>query len=78
MTERLDTWHQLAAKIEEQLLLGQGGLLESNQYLLEVNLGDLSDSTGEGHEYWLLAIQAARIAGGLGSEGRPSDGTDYG
>ena len=59
-------------------MLGQGGLLESDQYLLEVNLGDLSESTGEGHEYWLLAIQAARMAGSLGSEGQPADGTDYG
>ena len=68
----------ITARIEEQLLLGQGNLLEEDQYLLEVNFGDLHKSTGERHEYWLLAIQAARITGGIAMEQVPADGMDYG
>ena len=69
---------EIAARIEEQLLLGHGDLLDEDQYLLEVNLGDLRDSTGERQEYWLLAIQAARVAGGIAMDRLPTDGTDYG
>ncbi len=45
----------IAARNEEQLFLGHDDLLEEDQYLLEVNLGDLHKSTGERQEYWLLA-----------------------
>ena len=69
---------EIATQIEEQLLLGHGDLLDEDQYLLEVNLGDLRDSTGERQEYWLLAIQAARVAGGIAMDRLPTDGTDYG
>ena len=67
----------IAARIEEQLLLGHGDLLDEDQYLLGVNLGDLRDSTGESQEYWLLAIQAARVAGGIAMDRLLTDGTDY-
>ncbi len=30
--------------------------------MLEVNLGDLENSNGEQAEYWLLGIQAGRMA----------------
>ena len=33
---------------------------EQDTYLLEINLEDLEQSSGEDHCYWLLAIQAAR------------------
>ncbi len=49
-------------KIEEQMELGGDGLLEEDQWMLEVNLGDTEKSSGERGEYWLLAIKAARVA----------------
>jgi hypothetical protein len=40
-------------------------LHEDDQYLAEVNLGDLEDVSSERHEYWLVSIVAARKAGRL-------------
>ena len=68
----------IAAQIEAQLKRGGDNLLAEDSYLMEVNLEDLSDSLGERHEYWLLAIAAARQAAQLRQEGNPPDGTDYG
>ena len=45
---------------------------------MDVNLGEWQDSTGERHEYWLLAIKAARVAGQIAREIRQADGSDYG
>ena len=36
--------------------------MEEDKYLLEVNLDDLENTSGEQQEYWLLAIRAAREA----------------
>ena len=69
---------EIAEKIEAELAKGGSGLLEEDSYLLEVNLWDLSDSTGDRQEYWLLAIQAARVAGQIAAGILPTDGTDYG
>ncbi len=52
---------QLLLKIEGQLEMGDD-LLPEDQYLMEINLGDIDSSSGDGHEYWLLAIKAARVA----------------
>ena len=49
----------LQAEIETQLELGADDLLEEDKYLLEVNLGNLEDSTGDTQAYWLLAIRTA-------------------
>ena len=49
-------------EIEQQQELGAVGLMDEDKYLLEVNLDDLNTSSGEGQEYWLLAIKAARAA----------------
>jgi hypothetical protein len=49
-------------EIEEQIELGEAGLLEEDNWMLEVNLGDMENSSGEQEEYWLLAIKAARVA----------------
>jgi hypothetical protein len=35
------------------------GLMEEDQYLVEVNLENLVSTTGERQEYWLVAICAA-------------------
>ena len=40
--------------------LGGEGLAENDKYLLEINLEDMEKSSGETHQYWLLAIRAAR------------------
>ena len=46
--------------IEEQIELGGEGLEDNDKYLLEINLDDLSTTSGETQTYWLLAIRAAR------------------
>ena len=48
--------------IEEQMEMGTTGLLEEDQWMMEVNLGDMENSSGEREEYWLLAIQAVQEA----------------
>ena len=69
---------EIAAQIKEQLALGGNSLLESDAYLMEVNMEDLAESTGVQHEYWLLAIKAARVASQLTQEVHGQDGVDYG
>jgi hypothetical protein len=49
-------------EIEEQMELGDAGLLEDDSWMLEVNLGDLMSTSGEQEQYWLVAIKAARVA----------------
>ncbi len=49
-------------EIEEQMELGAVGLLEEDQWMMEVNLGDMETTLGEQEEYWLVAITAARVA----------------
>ena len=51
---------ELLVEIERQRALGDAGLLEEDKYLAEVNLEEMSTSSGERHHYWLLAIQTAR------------------
>jgi hypothetical protein len=49
-------------EIEAQMEMGQAGLLDEDQWMLEVNLMDLETTSGEQEEYWLVAIRAAREA----------------
>ena len=51
---------ELQVEIERQVELGGEGLDEQDKYLLETNLEDLEQSSGEDQYYWLLAIQATR------------------
>ena len=46
-------------EIEDQMELGEAGLLEEDNWMLEVNLGDLESTSGEQEQYWLVAIKAA-------------------
>ena len=48
--------------IEAQQDMGWEGLLEKDQYLVEVNLEGLEHISSERQEYWLVAIQAAQEA----------------
>jgi hypothetical protein len=56
---------EIQRDIEEQMEMGTTGLLEEDQWMMEVNLGDMENSSGEWEEYWLLAIRAAREAATL-------------
>jgi hypothetical protein len=55
-------------EIEEQMEMGGDGLLEEDQWMLEVNLGDLENTSGEREAYWLLAIKTAWVAATLPRE----------
>jgi hypothetical protein len=57
---------QILREIEEQLENGDELLPEDN-YLLEINIGDMDNSPGDRQEYWLRAIQTARMAKQLAS-----------
>ncbi len=52
-------------EIEAQMEVGEERLLEEDNWMLEVNLGNLEASSGEREEYWLLAINATRAAATL-------------
>ena len=51
---------ELQAEIERQIEQGGEGLDEQDKYLLEINLEDLENSSGEEQYYWMISIQAAR------------------
>lgn len=53
---------QLQEEILQQLNSGRETLRVEDQYLLEINLGDLDMGLLQKQEYWLWAIKAARIA----------------
>ena len=53
---------ELQSLVEDQLELGEDGLEEEDKYLLEINLDDLTTTSGETQTYWLLEIRAARVA----------------
>ena len=42
--------------------MGEEGLAKEDEYLLDINLDDLDDSSGEDQAIWLLALKAAREA----------------
>ncbi len=53
---------ELQKEIESQQEMGMEGLMEEDQYLVEVNLVDPESTTGKRQEYWLVAIRAAQEA----------------
>jgi hypothetical protein len=55
----------LMKEIEYQLTLGPNTLAEEDRFLLECKFDDLTTTTGEHQEYWLLAIKASREASRL-------------
>ncbi len=69
---------EIQQEIEKQQLLGPQNLQEEYQYLAEVNLEDLEDSSGGRQEYWLIEIQAARKAGQLAQETANKESMDSG
>jgi hypothetical protein len=53
---------ELQREIEAQQGQGSGNLLEEDQFLAEVNLEDLENTSREQQEYWLVAMRAVREA----------------
>ena len=51
---------ELQAAIEAQQELGPEGLADEDKFLLEVQLEDLEETSGDRQAYWLLAIEAAQ------------------
>ena len=51
---------ELQAEIERQKEQRGEGLDEQDRYLLEINLENLENSSGEEQYYWMISIQAAR------------------
>jgi hypothetical protein len=52
--------------------MGDGGLLERDHWMLEVNLGDMETTTGEQEKYWVVVIST-----GGGSTCRANDARSY-
>ncbi len=52
----------LLKEIKHKLSLGPDDLAEEDCFLLECNFDDITSTTGEAQGYWLLGIQAARVA----------------
>ena len=52
-------------EIEAQQGLGWDDFLEEDQYLVEVNLEDLENTSDKSWEYWLVAIQVVQEASRL-------------
>ncbi len=65
---------ELQREIEDEQEQGFDGLLEEDQYLEEVNLEDLENTSGERQEYWLVVMRVAQEAsvlwGGTQNRGR--------
>jgi hypothetical protein len=55
----------LLKEIKYQLTLGPNTLAEDDRFLFGCNFDDLTMTTGEHQEYWLLAIKVARVASRL-------------
>jgi hypothetical protein len=52
------------------------GLLEEDQWLMEVQLSDMEATLGEQEEYWLVAIKAAQEAATLARQGTSQTRTE--
>ena len=63
---------EIQMEIEKQQEMGEDGLLDSDKYLMEINLDDLETTSGEKEEYWLLAIRSARKACALTAQQQPA------
>ena len=53
---------ELRKALEDKLYQGEEGLEKEDEYLLDINLDTLDDSSGEDQAIWLLALKAAREA----------------
>ena len=65
--------------IEKQQELGTDSLEEGDKYLMEINLEDLENTSGEKQQYWLIAIRVTRDSSRLRAHNRTrtSEGRTY-
>ena len=63
---------EIRDEIQMQFDLGGEGIADKDKYLLEINLDDLDNTTGDTQEYWLLSIRAARESLRLRVRDRPT------
>ena len=70
---------EIQTEIEKQQELGTDSLEEGDKYLMEINLEDLENTSGENQQYWLLTIRAARESIRLRAHNitRPPEGRPY-
>ena len=70
---------EIQMDIEKQQELGTDSLEEEDKYLMEINLEDLENTSGENQQYWLLAIRVARESSRLRAHNRtrPLEGRTY-
>ena len=66
---------QLLDEIDKQMELGGDGLAVTDQWMLQVNLGDLEVTTGDFGNHWLLAIETAQERYRLWEQNRGPYGT---
>ena len=67
---------RLQAAIEEQMADGTDDLCEEDKWLLEVNLRDLNEVSGDKEAYWLLAVDMARKRFQIRQRSRQTDNAD--
>ena len=60
----------LLKEIKHQLSLRPDDLAKEDRFLLECNFVDITSTTREAQGYWLLEIQAARVALQIRTEAR--------
>ena len=70
---------EIHTEIEKQQELGTDSLEEGDKHMMEINLEDLENTSGEKQQYWLLSIRAARESSRLREHNRtrPYEGTTY-
>ena len=61
---------EIHMEIEKQQELGTDSLGKRDKYLMEINLEDLKNTSGERQLYWLLEIRAARESSRLRTHNR--------
>ncbi len=73
-TQATQLKEELQQEIEAELDLGFDGWLEEDQYLAEMDLGDLENTSRERQEYWLASVHAAWEAIQLRGVSEPNSG----
>ena len=73
-TQATQLKEELQQEIEAELDLGFDGWLEEDQYLAEMNLGDLENTSRKKQEYWLASVCAAQEAIQLWGVSQPNLG----
>ena len=73
-TRAMQRKEELQQEIEAELDLDFDGWLEEDQYLAEMDLGNLEYTSGGKQKYWLASVRTAREAIQLWGISQPSSG----